>query len=174
MNLETHPLVPRRAVLSAACAAGLVATLLVSGCGLRDQAPDSTFVLLDGAQTTTADLKGKVTLVNFWATTCVSCVKEMPALVSTYNKYKDQGFETVAVAMSYDPPAWVLNFAQTRQLPFKVALDNTGEIALNWGDVKLTPTTYLVDRQGRIVKRYVGEPDLAALHSLIEKLLAQS
>lgn len=174
MNLEIHPFVPRRAVLSAGWAAGLAATLLLSGCGLRDQAPDSTFVLLDGAQTTTADLKGKVTLVNFWATTCVSCVKEMPALVSTYNKYKDQGFETVAVAMSYDPPAWVLNFAQTRQLPFKVALDNTGEIAQNWGDVKLTPTTYLVDRQGRIVKRYVGEPDLAALHTLIEKLLAQS
>lgn len=174
MNPETSPLAPRRAVLSAALAAGLATTLLVSGCGVREQAPDSTFVLLDGTKATTADLKGKVTLVNFWATTCVSCVKEMPALVSTYNKYKDQGFDTVAVAMSYDPPAWVLNFAQTRQLPFKVALDNTGEIAQGWGDVKLTPTTYLVDKQGRIVKRYVGEPDFAALHTLIEKLLAQS
>jgi peroxiredoxin len=76
--------------------------------------------------------------------------------------------------MDYDPPAWVLNFAQTRQLPFKVAIDNTGEIASAWGDVRLTPTTYLVDRQGRIVKRYVGEPDFAALHQLIEKLLAQT
>lgn len=174
MTQETPPFVPRRSVLSAGLAVGLATTLLLSGCGVHDQAPTSTFVLLDGAQTTTADLKGKVTLVNFWATTCVSCVKEMPALVSTYNKYKNQGFETVAVAMSYDPPAWVLNFAQTRQLPFKVALDNTGEIAQSWGDVKLTPTTYLVDKQGRIVKRYVGEPDMTALHTLIEKLLAQS
>ncbi|MDP2417649.1 MAG: TlpA disulfide reductase family protein [Hydrogenophaga sp.] len=161
-------------MLLAVLAAGLASTLLLSGCGMRDQAPDSTFVLIDGAQTTTADLKGKVTLINFWATTCVSCVKEMPALAATYNKYKTQGFETIAVAMSYDPPAWVLNFAQSRQLPFKVALDNTGEIAQNWGDVKLTPTTYLVDKQGRIIKRYVGEPDMAALHALIEKLLAQS
>jgi peroxiredoxin len=152
---------------------GLAASLL-AGCGSRDAAPESTFVLTSGAQTSTADFKGKVTLVNFWATTCVSCVKEMPSLVATYNKYQPQGFETVAVAMSYDPPAWVLNFAQTRQLPFKVALDNTGDIAKAWGDVKLTPTTYLVDRQGRIVKRYVGEPDFAALHQLIEKLLAQS
>ena len=55
-------------------------------------------------------LVGKVTLVNFWATTCISCVKEMPALVDTHQKFKDRGFETVAVAMSYDPPAWVLNF----------------------------------------------------------------
>lgn len=174
MTQEIHTPVPRRTLLGAVAALGLASTLLLCACGVRDQAPDATFVLLDGAKTTTADLKGKVTLVNFWATTCVSCVKEMPALVSTYNKYKDQGFETVAVAMSYDPPAWVLNFAQTRQLPFKVALDNTGEIAQSWGDVKLTPTTYLVDKQGRIVKRFVGEPDFAALHTLIEKLLAQS
>ena len=74
-------------------------------------------MLLDGSTTTTGDLRGKVTLVNVWATTCVSCVKEMPMLASTYTKYRDQGYETIAVAMSYDPPAWVLNFAQTRQLP---------------------------------------------------------
>jgi len=174
MTLETFDFSPRRSVVLAGLVLGLAGSLMLTGCGARDQAPDSTFVLLDGAKTTTADMKGKVTLVNFWATTCVSCVKEMPALVSTYNKYRAQGFDTVAVAMSYDPPAWVLNFAQTRQLPFKVALDNTGEIAQSWGDVKLTPTTYLVDKQGRIVKRFVGEPDFVALHKLIEKLLAQS
>lgn len=145
----------------------------LAGCAAGDEAPESRFVLLDGSTTTTADLKGKVTLVNFWATTCVTCVKEMPSLVSTFNKYQSKGFETVAVAMSYDQPAWVLNYAQTRQLPFKVALDNTGDIAKSWGDVKLTPTTYLVDKQGRIVKRFVGEPDFAALHNLIEELLAK-
>jgi peroxiredoxin len=67
----------------------------------------------------------------------------------------------------------VSSFAQSRQLPFKVALDNTGDIAKAWGDVKLTPTTYLLDKQGRIVKRFVGEPEFDALHQLVEKLLAQ-
>lgn len=172
-SVAYHPL-RRRALSAALVALAVAATLGIGGCGAREAAPDSTFVLLDGSRATTADLKGKVTLVNFWATTCVSCVKEMPALVATYNKYQAQGFETVAVAMEYDPPAWVLNFSQTRQLPFKVALDNTGEIAKAWGDVKLTPTTYLVDRQGRIVKRYVGEPDMDALHRLIEDLLAKT
>jgi peroxiredoxin len=162
----------RRAALWGLLAMAATASLGLSACAGKDAAPDSRFVLLDGSTLTTEDLKGKVTLVNFWATTCVTCVKEMPALVGTYNKYNTQGFETVAVAMEYDPPAWVVNFAQTRQLPFKVALDNTGEIAKSWGDVRLTPTTYLVDRQGRIVKRYVGEPDFTALHQLIEKLLA--
>lgn len=163
----------RRRALAALAALPLAgAGLSMTGCGMRDAAPESTFVLLDGSTMTTTGLKGKVALVNFWATTCVSCVKEMPALAATYQKYRERGFETLAVAMSYDPPAWVLNFATTRQLPFKVALDSTGQIAQDWGEVKLTPTTYVVDRQGHIVKRYVGEPDFDALHKLIEGLLA--
>ncbi len=146
----------------------------LAGCTSSEPAPTSTFVLLDGSQSTTAQLKGKVTLVNFWATSCVSCVKEMPQLASTYTKFKDRGFETVAVAMSYDPPSYVVNFAQTRQLPFKVAIDNTGAVAQAWGDVKITPTTFIVDRKGHIVKRYIGEPDFAALHQLLERLLSES
>ena len=137
-------------------------------------APESTFVLLDGSQKTTSDLKGKVTLVNFWATSCTTCVAEMPKMVSTYNKYHAQGYEHLAVAMSYDPPSYVVNYAQTRKLPFEVAIDNTGAIARAWGEVQLTPTTFVVNKQGEIVKRYVGEPDFAELHQLIERLLAQT
>ena len=162
----------RRSLLSLSALLG-VATLGLAACAGGDQAPASKFVLLDGSTTTTEQLKGKVTLVNFWATTCTTCVKEMPAMVDTYKKYQGKGLETIAVAMSYYQPAWVVNYAQSRQLPFKVALDNTGELAKNWGDVKLTPTTYLVDKQGRIVKRFVGEPDFPALHALIEDLLAK-
>ncbi|MGE0330618.1 MAG: TlpA family protein disulfide reductase [Ramlibacter sp.] len=136
-------------------------------------APESTFVLLDGSRKTTADMKGKVTLVNFWATSCTTCVAEMPKLMSTYDKYKARGYDTVAVAMSYDPPSYVVNYAQTRKLPFPVAIDNTGAVAKAWGDVQLTPTTFVVNRRGDIVKRYVGEPDFAELHRLIEKLLAE-
>lgn len=135
-------------------------------------APESNFVLLDGSRMSTSQLRGKVTLVNFWATSCTTCVAEMPQVIATYVKYQAQGFDTVAVAMSYDPPSYVVNFAQTRKLPFKVAIDNTGDIAQAWGDVKLTPTTYLLDKQGAIVKRYVGTPNFAELHQLIEKLLA--
>lgn len=137
-------------------------------------APESTFVLLDGARQTTADLRGKVTLVNFWATSCTTCVAEMPALMATHEKYHAKGFDTLAVAMSYDPPSYVVNFVQTRKLPFKVAIDNTGAVAKAWGDVSLTPTTYLVNKRGEIVKSYVGAPNFDDLHRLIEKLLAES
>ncbi|MFC5497144.1 TlpA family protein disulfide reductase [Caenimonas terrae] len=137
-------------------------------------APQSTFVLLDGTRKTTADLKGRVTLVNFWATSCVTCVAEMPKVISTYEKYKGRGYDTLAVAMSYDPPSYVVNYAETRKLPFQVAIDNTGAVAKSWGDVQLTPTTFVVNKRGEIVKRYVGEPDFAELHKLIEKLLAEA
>ena len=140
----------------------------------RTAAPESTFVLLDGSSQTTADLRGKVTLVNFWATSCTTCVAEMPELVATHQKYQAQGFDTVAVAMSYDPPSYVVNFAQTRKLPFKVAIDNTGTVARAWGDVRLTPTTYIVNKRGEIVKSYIGAPQFDELHRLIEKLLAET
>ena len=154
-----------------ALAALAIATLALAACG-KSEAPASTFVLLDGSSQTTADMKGKVTLVNFWATSCTTCVAEMPQIVATYDKYKDKGYDTIAVAMQYDPPSYVVNFAQTRKLPFKVAIDNTGKVAEAWGDVKLTPTTYIVDKQGQIVKKYVGAPNFDELHKLIEKLLA--
>ena len=161
--------------------AGIVIAAAAAGAGLwvyssagQSAAPPSNFVLLDGSQKTTADLKGKVTLVNFWATSCVTCVAEMPEIVKTYEKYKDQGFDTLAVAMSYDPPSYVVNFAQTRKLPFHVAFDNTGKIAKDWGDVQLTPSTFIVNKRGEIVKSFVGAPDFAALHKLIEKLLAEA
>lgn len=164
----------KRALYLAVVAVVLVAGWLLLRTPGFGPAPDSTFVLLDGSKQTTADFRGKVVLVNFWATTCTTCVAEMPKLVETYDKYQGRGFETVAVAMNYDPPSYVVNFAQTRKLPFKVAFDNTGTIASAWADVRLTPTTYLVNKRGEIVKRYVGEPDFAELHSLIEELLAQS
>ncbi|NDZ14141.1 redoxin [Variovorax sp. WS11] len=159
--------------------AAAIAIALAVGVGVYldtgvSAAPASTFVLLDGSKKSTDDLKGKVTLVNFWATSCVTCVAEMPKVIATYDKYKDRGYDTLAVAMSYDPPSYVVNFAQTRKLPFKVAIDNTGAVAQAWGDVKLTPTTYIVNKRGEIVKRYVGEPDFAELHRLIEKLLAEA
>lgn len=137
-------------------------------------APNVGYTLLDGQKSNLEALRGKVVLVNFWATSCETCVKEMPQIISTHEKYKARGYETLAVAMSYDAPAYVINYAESRKLPFSVAIDNTGTVAQGFGDVRLTPTSYLINKRGEIVKRYVGEPDFPALHALVEKLLAES
>ena len=135
-------------------------------------APDVTFVNLQGTKIPLSSLRGKVVMVNFWATSCATCVKEMPQMVDTYNRFKAKGLDFVAVAMSDDPPNYVVNYAQTRQLPFTVALDPQSTLAQAFGDVKMTPTTFLIDKKGRIIKRYLGEPDFAALHQLLETALA--
>jgi peroxiredoxin len=168
------PLAMKRSLYLAAVAVLAVAGWLLLRSPGFGPAPETAFVLLDGSKQSTTDFRGKVVLVNFWATSCTSCVAEMPQLMATYEKYRGRGYDTVAVAMSYDPPSYVVNFSETRKLPFKVAIDNTGAVAQAWGDVRLTPTTYLVNKRGEIVKRYVGEPDFAELHRLIEELLAQA
>lgn len=154
------------AVLLAAAGAGAYVSL-----NQRPVAPQVGFVSITGEKITPESLKGKVVMVNFWATSCTTCVAEMPKMVETYNKFKGQGLEFVAVAMSYDPPNYVLNYAETRQLPFKVALDADGSAARAYGNVAMTPTTFVIGKDGTILKRYLGEPDFAALHKLLEESL---
>ncbi|PHV09191.1 hypothetical protein CSQ96_01475 [Janthinobacterium sp. BJB412] len=137
----------------------------------QSSAPAVTFMSIKGEKITPESLHGKVVMVNFWATSCATCVAEMPKMVETYNKYKSQGLEFVAVAMRDDPPNYVVNYAETRQLPFKVALDTAGDAAKAYGNVAMTPTTFVIDRNGKILKRYVGEPEFPALHKLLEKAL---
>jgi len=166
--------VVRPAAALAALALAVGAYLTFDRVASHESAPSVGYTLLDGTQSSTGQLRGKVVLVNFWATSCATCVHEMPQIVATHQKYKDRGYDTLAVAMSYDPPAYVINYAETRKLPFGVAIDNTGGIAKRFGNVQLTPTSVLINRRGEIVKRFVGEPDFAALHQLVEKLLAEA
>ena len=155
---------------------GLLTCLLsLTACSSDTQQAMPNFKLseISGKVLTQDDFKNKVTIINFWATSCTTCIKEMPQLVHTYQKFKGDGLEMMAVAMSYDPPMYVVNFAQTRQLPFKVALDSDGSVAKAFGKIQLTPTTIVINKNGKIIKRYVGEPDWADFHQLIQKSLAE-
>jgi peroxiredoxin len=98
----------------------------------------------------------------------------MPEIISTYNKYHGRGFETIAVAMRHDPPNYVLGYVEKNKLPFTVALDPMGELAKAFGEVKLTPTTFVIDKQGKVVTRILGEPDFAKLHALLEEKLKET
>lgn len=137
-------------------------------------APQTTFVLLSGERLESQALTGQVVIVNFWATSCPTCIKEMPDMVKTYEQYRPQGLEFVAVSMAYDPPMYVKNFVETRKLPFKVAMDADGSVARAFGDVQLTPTTFVLDKRGYILKQYVGEPDWADFHTLIHRALTEN
>jgi len=137
----------------------------------KPAAPAATFTTLEGKSISLDELRGKIVLVNFWATSCPGCIKEMPDMVETYNQYKGLGFEIVAVAMSYDPPNYVTNFVKTRQLPFPVALDVNGAHARAFGDVQLTPTSFIIDKNGRILEQKLGDLNFTKLKALLDKEL---
>jgi peroxiredoxin len=136
------------------------------------QAPEVTFTTIEGKKISMSELKGKVILVNFWSTDCAACVREMPDLVKTYNANKSKNFEVIAVAMPYDPPAQVLNYATQKSLPFPVMHDGFGEITDNFGGVHLTPTTYIFDKQGKRLFYTVGALDFTSLNQLLDKVLS--
>jgi peroxiredoxin len=156
-------------ILLAAAAIGIAAAAFALS--TRPSAPEVRFAALSGEQFSTSDLRGKVLLVNFWATWCSTCVAEMPRMIDTYRRFAPRGYEMVAVAVQSDRADAVAAFAQKRALPFKIALDGDGAIAREFGRVRITPTSFLIDRHGRVLKEYVGEPDWAELHALVEKAL---
>jgi peroxiredoxin len=159
--------------IAMAVVAGAIAVAGYFAFGSQQHVPDATFTLLSGQKVTTGDLKGKVYLVNFWATNCDTCMKEMPQMIDTFNRFKGKGLEFVAVAMNYDAPMYVTNYAETRRLPFKVAMDD-GSAAKQFGNVQLTPTTFVIGRDGKILKRYVGEPSFQELDALLDKELGSA
>ena len=130
-------------------------------------APNVTFTTIAGKKISMADLKGKVVLINFWATDCPGCIKEMPELINIYNTYKTKGFEIISVAMPYDPPAQVLNYTTQKSLPFPVMHDGFGDVTKAFGGVNLTPTAFVFDKQGKRLQRTIGELNFAELRQLL-------
>lgn len=150
----------------------LLVLLVAATLGVAAQkpvAPDVTFTTLDGQKISMQSLRGKTVLVNFWATDCPGCIKEMPDLIQTYQQFKSNNVEVIAVAMPYDPPAQVLNYSKEKALPFPVMHDGFGEMVKAFGNVNLTPTTFVFDAQGRRLQKTIGELDFNALHDLLQR-----
>jgi thiol-disulfide isomerase/thioredoxin len=151
------------------CLLGFIAYHLLSK---KPVSPNLTFTTIEGKNISMASLKGKVVLVNFWATDCTSCIKEMPDLINTYNAYKAKGFEVIAVAMPYDPPAQVKNYVTQKKLPFPVMHDGFGKITQSFGGVNVTPTTFLFDKEGNRLEKKVGILDFVNLHAILDRELS--
>jgi len=149
----------------------IAAIAAVASFTLTRPAPQVTFNAISGETVSTADLRGKVVLVNFWATYCSDCIKEMPKLVNAHRKFSARGYETIAIAVRHDNPDRVVQFTAQHGLPFKVAIDSSGEIAREFGNIKLTPSSFLIGKNGKVLRRYVGEPDWVEFHQLVEREL---
>ncbi len=138
-------------------------------------APDFVLQDMDGEQHALKDYRGRVVMINFWATWCPPCRREMPSMEALYGKFRQDGFSVLAVNEWEDPELVFPYMGQLSVFPtFPILFDREGEVSQAY-QVKGLPTTFLLDRQGRIVFRAVGGRDFnhAEVEQIIRELLGQ-
>jgi len=140
--------------------------------GQRDCLPDVNYVDTMGVAYTPQSLAGKVVVVNFWATWCKPCQKEIPDLSEVYKKYKDRGLVILGV-MTDDPDNQsLLNFQSDNMMEYPVVRTNS-EIMVSYEYPKALPTTFIYDRRGKRAHHQVGPLHADQLAKLVDPLLAQ-
>ena len=139
----------------------------------RVAAPDFRLPTLDGNEVRLSQYRGKVILLNFWATWCRPCREEMPSLQKLWAQFRGQDFVILAVAADRGNPRTVARFAAELNLDFPILLDPAGEVRRHY-EVYGLPMTYLIGRDGRISGRAPASRDWhsPAARALIEQLLA--
>ena len=163
----------------------LTALLLSSaGCGKKEEsvgmkfdvgkpAPEFTLPDLEGNQIELSSMKGKVLILDFWATWCPPCKEEVPHLVSLQSKYRDQGLQIVGLSLDKEGASKVKPFADEHDVNYTMLIAND-ETAKSYGGVSMIPTTFLVDRNGVVVKRFIGYTTPEAFEEAILPLLGQA
>ena len=116
-------------------------------------------------------LKGQVILVIFWATNCPACVEEIPDLIRLYQQFHDQRLEIIAINMPYDIPSHVVAMQKQLNIPYDIVLDLKGEAVKAFGNIQLTPTSMVIDKNGLIVEQKTGRFVFKALQSRIRDLI---
>ncbi len=140
--------------------------------GLR--APDFTFPGINGKMVSLSDYRGKIVLVNIWATWCPPCVNEMPSMEKLYQKLKDESFEILAVSIDSLGLEAVAPFMKKHKLTFTALTDSAGTIRIAYGTTGV-PESFIIDKDGILVKKIIGPLDWATpeilrfFHDLIQK-----
>ncbi len=132
-------------------------------------APDFSLEGMNGQPLNLSAYKGKVVLLDFWATWCVPCRSEIPHFVNFQEKYGPQGLQVIGISMD-DGPKPVRQFYDEMKMNYPVAI-GTESMAQSYGGVLGLPITFLIDRDGRVYKKHIGEVDMSVLEQEIQSLL---
>ena len=151
-----------------------------AGCGqaagqdasVRKPAADFQLNDLNGNPIRLSGLKGKVVLLDFWATWCPPCRAELPHFKELYAQYQGKGLEVIGVSLDQGGEPGVRDFLKRNGIPYPVVMGGEN-LAKLYGGIRGIPTTFLIDKQGRIVKQYVGYQDKKVFEDQIQLLLAE-
>jgi len=136
-------------------------------------APDFLLPAAEGGELRLSDLRGKPVLVNFWASWCAPCRKEMPEIVRAYDAHKAGGLVVVAIDLQ-ENDGQVREFAAEYGMEFPVVIDRTGQVAQAWrigGPIEGIPSSYFIDADGIVRARYYGPMDAETIERELEKIL---
>jgi len=147
----------------------LVISFLLISPLFAKKAANFTFKDLNGKEVSLADFKGKVVLVNFWATWCGPCIHEMPALEKLYQAYKDKGFQIIGLTVSSRESQIPLKISKTG-ITYPILLDAEPAV-VKYGGFSSVPQTFIINRDGEIVKQIVGSRPYETFENEIKKLL---
>lgn len=139
---------------------------------VRVQAPAFSLDSLDGGTDELMDYSGKVVLLNFWATWCIPCREEMPAMQRLWERYRDQGLVILAISVDRTKRKHVASFVNKQKLNYPILMDPEGEVRNRYEVVGL-PMSYLIGRDGKISGRVIGGAnwDSSEAYTLVEQLL---
>ena len=148
----------------------------LTACGQRTAgtgsgtAPDFTLNDLDGEPFSFSSTRGKVVILDFWATWCPPCRMEIPHFMDLYKKYRRQGLEIVGVALDRGGASVVKPFAEKNGIDYPVVIGDQ-KVTVDYGGIRGIPTTFVIDRKGRIVQKYVGYREKEVFEEAIKGLL---
>ncbi|RLK51310.1 peroxiredoxin [Alkalispirillum mobile] len=154
-------------------AAAAVALVLIAPWEGKSR-PEATFTTLEGEQVSLDSLRGQPVLVTFWATDCPTCIDEIPHLQALHDEMAERGVTVVGVAMHYDDPELIEAIVEAREMSYLIAHDSDRSISQAFGEVRVTPTSYLVDPDGKVVWQRLGLLDMDRVRGQIERMLERS
>ena len=175
MGQQTHPCSVKKRFIALALGGLLIASVLAcrraGKNAVLEPAPDFSLTDLSGQSIKLSEYRGKVLLLDFWATWCEPCKTEIPHFIDMQNRYATQGLQVIGISMD-DEEKPVHDFQQQFKMNYPVAIGNA-KLAESYGGILGLPITFVIDRQGRIYKRHIGQTEPSVFEGEIRKLLAE-
>jgi len=157
--------------LLASCSLGCMRSQqVVLPAGARGEAPDFTLNDMTGKPITLSQYKGKVILLDFWATWCGPCAQEIPHFVELSKKYQDKGLAIIGVSIDEGGAAAVKPFIEEHKVDYPIVLGNA-DLEKSYGGIQGIPTTFIINKSGKVVDSFVGYRDIDVFEKKIQSLL---